>query len=81
MKKYWIALFLSLFMANIGIADTNTLKPYQAGDWSSLVKTANGAPLAVHFWGVTCPACVKEMPQWGSSVSYTHLTLPTKRIV
>ncbi len=77
MKKYWIALFLSLFMANIGIADTNTLKPYQAGDWSSLVKTANGAPLAVHFWGVTCPACVKEMPQWGSFVKNN----PTAKVV
>ena len=52
-------------MVNIGMADTNTLKPYQAGDWSSLIKTANGTPVAVHFWGVTCPACVKEMPQWG----------------
>ena len=65
MKKYWVVFFLSLFIANIGLADTNILKPYQAGDWGSLVKTANGAPLAVHFWGVTCPACVKEMPQWG----------------
>lgn len=65
MKKYWLVLFLSLCMVNIGMADTNTLKPYQAGDWSSLIKTANGTPVAVHFWGVTCPACVKEMPQWG----------------
>ncbi len=77
MKKYWIALFLSLFMVNIGMADPNTLKPYQAGDWSSLVKTANGAPLAVHFWGVTCPACVKEMPQWGSFVKNN----PTAKVV
>jgi thiol-disulfide isomerase/thioredoxin len=47
-------------------ADPMRIKPYQAGDWSGLVKTANGAPMAIHFWGVTCPACVKEMPQWGT---------------
>ena len=46
-------------------ADTNILKPYQTGDWAALVKSGNGAPMAIHFWGVTCPACVKEMPQWG----------------
>ena len=47
-------------------ADPIPMKPYQIGDWSSLVKSANGAPLAIHFWGVTCPACVKEMPKWGA---------------
>jgi thiol-disulfide isomerase/thioredoxin len=47
-------------------ADPMRIKPYQAGDWSGLVKMANGAPMAIHFWGVTCPACVKEMPQWGT---------------
>ena len=72
-----IALFLSLFIVNIGVADTNTLKPYQAGDWSALVKTANGAPMAIHFWGVTCPACVKEMPQWGSFIKNN----PTAKVI
>lgn len=42
------------------------LKPYQKGDWSSMVASAQGKPIAVHFWGVTCPTCVKEMPQWGA---------------
>ncbi|MFZ4379744.1 MAG: TlpA family protein disulfide reductase [Polynucleobacter sp.] len=47
-------------------ADPIRMKPYQTGEWSSLVKAANGAPLVIHFWGVTCPACVKEMPKWGA---------------
>ena len=51
---------------NVAQADPIQMKPYQVGDWSSLLKTANGAPIAIHFWGVTCPACVKEMPQWGA---------------
>ena len=44
------------------------LKPYQKGDWSSMVASAQGKPIAVHFWGVTCPACIKEMPQWGAFI-------------
>lgn len=31
-----------------------------------MVASAQGKPIAVHFWGVTCPTCVKEMPQWGA---------------
>ena len=67
MKQYWLVFLaaLTLSFSGSGLADTVSLKPYQAGDWKLISKAGNGAPLAVHFWGVTCPACVKEMPQWG----------------
>jgi len=67
MKRYLLILLVALCVSVTGLvlADTASLKPYQAGDWKSITKTANGAPVAIHFWGVTCPACVKEMPQWG----------------
>jgi thiol-disulfide isomerase/thioredoxin len=66
-KKYWLSfIFLMALAVQTASADLVRMKPYQAGDWSSLVKTANGSPVAIHFWGVTCPACVKEMPQWGA---------------
>ena len=67
MKRFWSTLLVtvSLSIAGPALADTVSLKPYQAGDWKSITKTSNGTPLAIHFWGVTCPACVKEMPQWG----------------
>jgi thiol-disulfide isomerase/thioredoxin len=67
LKKYWLVCLL-MFVTGITGAATAPLKPYQAGDWSSLIKTRNGAPMAIHFWGVTCPACVKEMPQWGAFI-------------
>jgi len=66
MKKFVVAILLTIGVFSLAFADKPTLKPYQYGGWSNLVKTANGAPLAVHFWGVTCPSCIKEMPQWGS---------------
>lgn len=62
--------FAMMFAAiSISMADTGVLKPYQSGDWASIVKTANGSPIAIHFWGVTCAPCVREMPQWGKFVT------------
>ena len=66
MKKYLLAFVLAMGIVHLAFADKLNLKPYQSGDWSSLVKIANGTPIAIHFWGVTCPACVKEMPLWGN---------------
>ena len=66
MKKIVLAVMLMIGVAGLALADKPTLKPYQTGGWPNLVKSANGAPMAVHFWGVTCPSCIKEMPQWGS---------------
>ena len=68
MKRHLLTLLAALYVSISGqvLADTAPLKPYQAGDWKSITKTANGTPIAIHFWGVTCPACVKEMPLWGS---------------
>lgn len=67
MKRFWSTLLFSSLLAMVGLAlaDTPNLKPYQSGDWKSVAKIDNGAPMAIHFWGVTCPACVKEMPHWG----------------
>jgi thiol-disulfide isomerase/thioredoxin len=66
MKKYLLIFLLAMGIAHLAFADKPSLKPYQGGDWPSLVKSANSAPIAIHFWGVTCPACVKEMPLWGN---------------
>lgn len=64
-------------MAGLVFADTGLLKPYQAGDWKSIIKAANDGPLAINFWGVTCPSCVKEMPQWGSLLKRN----PTAKVI
>lgn len=68
MKQSWLAFLTTLafvFAWSSSAAQTAQLKPYEAGDWKSIAKIADNVPVAVHFWGVTCPACVKEMPQWG----------------
>jgi len=68
MKRIVLAIAIFLAVCHLAYADPINLKPYQQGDWSSIIKSANRDPIAIHFWGVTCPACVKEMPQWGTFV-------------
>jgi thiol-disulfide isomerase/thioredoxin len=76
-KNFLLSLFLASSLTSGAFADSNALKPYQIGDWVGLVKSAKGDPMAVHFWGVTCPACVKEMPQWGKFLK----TYPNAKII
>ena len=67
MKYLLMSIIAALFMMLVtsAYAQEVTIKPYQKGDWALIQKSSKGAPLVVHFWGVTCPSCVKEMPQWG----------------
>ncbi|WP_245434592.1 TlpA family protein disulfide reductase [Methylocystis rosea] len=39
-------------------------KPYGRGAFGQLTKAHAGRPLIVHFWSVTCPPCLVELPQW-----------------
>ena len=68
--KYWLNFLAAVALSFPGVllAGSDVLKPYQTGDWKVITKSANGSPIAIHFWGVTCPACVKEMPQWGQFI-------------
>jgi thiol-disulfide isomerase/thioredoxin len=63
-NKFLIALASVLLIACSASAEETAIKPYQKGDWASILKMANGQPMAIHFWGVTCAPCAKEMPKW-----------------
>lgn len=39
-------------------------KPYGRGAFAGIVKAHAGRPLMIHFWSVTCPPCIAELPQW-----------------
>lgn len=69
MKKMIALFFIIASVAHMAVADTGNLKPYGRGDWSSLLEAGKGKPMAVHFWGVTCAPCAREMPQWGKFVA------------
>lgn len=68
MKRILILLIV-LFCALTAQAQDQGIRPYQKGEWSSLLKANAGKPLVVHFWGVTCAPCAKEMPEWGKFLS------------
>ena len=52
----------------IALASTGALaldfKPYGRGSFAQIVKAHVGKPLILHFWPVTCPPCIVELPQW-----------------
>jgi len=60
--RYGIA--AAAFLLVCGGALALDFKPYGRGDYETLVKAHAGRPLIIHFWSVTCPACVAELPQW-----------------
>ena len=62
-KKY-LLFVVPLFFMHLAIAGSEAVKPYQKGDWQALVN-ASSKPLVVHFWGVTCAPCAREIPEWG----------------
>ncbi len=69
MKKLLLTLSLLLLTMNYVFAGAANIQAYQKGEWSSLLKKNSGQAVAVHFWGVTCAPCAREMPQWGKFLS------------
>jgi thiol-disulfide isomerase/thioredoxin len=45
-------------------ASTQTLRPFVKGSWNELRRAQAGRPFIVHFWGITCPPCLGELPEW-----------------
>jgi thiol-disulfide isomerase/thioredoxin len=68
MKKLLITLLFITASLHFAHAE-NVVRPYQKGNWKPLTQAYAGQPLVVHFWGVTCAPCAKEMPEWGKFLS------------
>ena len=52
-----------------GAASAIEFKPYGRGSFAELRKQHAGRPLVVHFWSVTCPPCLAELPDWAKIAS------------
>lgn len=44
-------------------------KPYGRGAFAQIAKPHAGRPLMIHFWSVTCPPCIAELPQWAKMIA------------
>lgn len=63
LRNLCAAALLSLCVAAPAVAFD--FQPYGRGAFAEIVKAHAGRPLIVHFWSVTCPPCLVELPQWG----------------
>jgi thiol-disulfide isomerase/thioredoxin len=62
MKMKLLAAALIAAVVPVQAAD---ITPFTRGSWVKLRKVHEGRPTVVHFWGVTCPPCMGELPHWG----------------
>lgn len=58
-----LAVALAVPLASSG-ARALDFRPYGRGAFAQIVKAHAGRPLIIHFWSVTCPPCIAELPQW-----------------
>jgi thiol-disulfide isomerase/thioredoxin len=60
----WLA-SVALLATTLGAATQGELHPFKRGSWQEIRRAHAGAPIVVHFWGLTCGPCRTEMPKWG----------------
>lgn len=66
MKHQWRSgLLVAATCLWIGAATAGPLEPFGCGSWKRILEAHAGRPLVVHFWGLSCAPCRKEMPRWG----------------
>lgn len=46
-------------------ARAGEIAPFAQGSFAALREAHAGKPLIAHFWSVSCPTCVGELPRWG----------------
>ena len=56
---------LAALLLTLGqLASAAGLQWYEPGSWAALRSEHASAPWVVHFWGMSCAPCRKEMPDW-----------------
>jgi thiol-disulfide isomerase/thioredoxin len=60
---------LALLACATASAAALDFKPYGRGVFAKLRETHAGRPFVAHFWSVTCPPCVAELPEWAKIVA------------
>ena len=66
--KHWLlaAIFFAVSLVAAPGAETpSELKPFVRGSWQDVLRSHQGRPTLVHFWGVTCGPCKVELPLLG----------------
>ncbi|MCX7898671.1 MAG: TlpA family protein disulfide reductase [Methylocystis sp.] len=61
-STFWLLSVFLGFVASSAFA--LEFKPYGVGDFGKITKAHAGKPLILHYWSVTCPPCLAELPIW-----------------
>ncbi len=63
--RYLSALLLTLLPIRLFASEEQGVREFQSGSIGEILKSAQGRPAIVHFWGATCGPCIVELPEWG----------------
>lgn len=63
-----VAATIVVLLIAVGPVTGQEMKLFVKGSWTALRQAHQGQPLIVHFWGLTCPPCLGELPHWGELV-------------
>lgn len=58
--------FILVFLAGAGLVEAGEagpIKPYLRGTFARIHADHSRRPIIVHFWSLTCPPCLTEMPR------------------
>jgi thiol-disulfide isomerase/thioredoxin len=66
MNRLWLSgPGLAALLVFAGLASAGPLQPFGRGSWKHILEAHAGRPFVVHFWGLSCAPCRKELPRWG----------------
>ncbi len=54
------------------MARAGDFSPFARGSFADIRKAHAGRPLIVHFWSVSCPACIAELADWAKISREKH---------
>lgn len=61
---YTLSLTLLSLILLSGTGLSLEFKPYGRGDFDQVAQLRENRPRIIHYWSVTCPACIAELGQW-----------------
>ena len=66
---YTLSLTLLSFILMIGTGRSLEFKPYGRGDFDQIAHLREQRARIIHYWSVTCPACIAELGQWAKFIN------------
>ena len=66
---YMLSLTLLSLILMSGTGLSLEFKPYGRGDFDQIAQLREHRARIIHYWSVTCPACIAELGQWAKFIN------------